>query len=368
MKILIAGAGSIGNHIANAARSFGWDVTLTDTDPLALERTRNNIYPGRYGRWDDAIELVAAHDLHSGENPDVVFVGTPPDMHVKVAIDLLDLTKPRAVVVEKPFCGPDLAGCAEFCERVRSRGIFAAVGYNHVLGENTVIAERALRGGAIGTVQTISARTREHWGGIFQAHPWLSGPSDSYLGFAARGGGAAGEHSHAINIWQHFAHAAGAGRVEQVSATLDVVRDRGCEYDRACFLTLTTCEGLVGDVVQDVVTAPTEKMARIQGDGGFVEWWVGYEPGNDAVLTGERAQPTRTQLLPKTRADDFKAEIGHIADVLEGRTGESPISLERGLDTMMVIAAAFESAVEGRRVRIDWARGYVLEALRRGDR
>ncbi len=30
------------------------------------------------------------------------------------------------------------------------------------------------------------------------AHPWLAGPQDSYLGFWRRGGGASGEHSHAI--------------------------------------------------------------------------------------------------------------------------------------------------------------------------
>ena len=42
----------------------------------------------------------------------------------------------------------------------------------------------------------------------------------------------------------------------------------------------------------------------------------------------------------------------------------SPISLERGLDTMMVIAAAFKSHETGRRVSIDWRAGYVPDALR----
>jgi hypothetical protein len=64
-----------------------------------------------------------------------------------------------------------------------------------------------------------------------------------------------------------------------------------------------------------------------------------------------------------TRADDFKAEIDHLTGIMEGRATSSPISLERGLDTMMVIAAAFKSDALGRRVRIDWARGYTPEAL-----
>ena len=42
---------------------------------------------------------------------------------------------------------------------------------------------------------------------------------------------------------------------------------------------------------------------------------------------------------------------------------DSPIALERGLDTMLVIAAIFRSAASGRKVRIDWQAGYVPDAL-----
>ncbi len=37
-SIRIVGAGSIGNHLAHAARTRGWLVTLTDIDRAALER------------------------------------------------------------------------------------------------------------------------------------------------------------------------------------------------------------------------------------------------------------------------------------------------------------------------------------------
>ena len=71
----------------------------------------------------------------------------------------------------------ELAGCAALWDRVKKDGLFAGVGYNHTLGRNTVLAEEILRSGLTGPVATISARTREHWGGIFKAHPWLLGPS-----------------------------------------------------------------------------------------------------------------------------------------------------------------------------------------------
>jgi len=361
-SIRIVGAGSIGNHIAHAARTRACRVTLTDCDPRALARARDEIYPGRYGAWDPAIFLKETRDAID-DPADVVFIGTPPDSHVALALETLAHVKPKVLLIEKPLAGPDLAQCDELLKASREAGVFCAVGYNHCLGQNTLLTEKIIRDGRLGKVITISARTREHWQGIFSAHPWLSGPSESYLGFSERGGGATGEHSHAINIWQHFAHCVGAGRVVEVSATLDRVAGNGTDYDRAAFITLKTDGGLIGDVVQDVVTSPSDKSARLQGDQGFIEWKVNAAPGKDMVAFGTMGGETEQTLIDKSRADDFIAEIDHLAEVMAGNLKKSSISLERGLDTMMVIAAVYRSHELGRRVRIDWARGYRPEAI-----
>ena len=142
-----------------------------------------------------------------------------------------------------------------------------------------------------------------------------------------------------------------------------MVKQDGADYDQLALLTLKTEHGLVGDVIQDVVTQPAEKSARLQGSSGFVEWRVNHRPGHDAVLSGQGGDTIQEELIAKTRPDDFKAEIDHLACVLNGTVSQSPINLERGLDTMMVIAAAFKSHNLGRRVRIDWSAGYVPEAI-----
>ncbi len=361
-SIRIVGAGSIGNHLAHAARTRGWSVTLTDIDRAALERARDEIYPARYGSWDSEIVLKDSREA-AADKADVVFIGTPPDTHVALAMEALKNVTPRVLLLEKPLAGPDLAGCDALAKAAKAAGVFAAVGYNHCLGKNTVLAEELLRSGVLGRLQTISSRTREHWQGIFNAHPWLSGPAASYLGFSARGGGACGEHSHGINIWQHFAHVIGAGRVVEVSATLDRVTAGGADYDQSAFLTLKTESGLIGDVIQDVVTSPAEKSARLQGEAGFVEWRVNAAPGKDSVTSGSTGGKTEEVMIAKTRPDDFIAEIDHLQAVMAGTISHSPISLDRGLDTMMVIAAAFRSNELGRRVRIDWNRGHVPEAI-----
>ena len=362
-KVIIYGAGSIGNHLAHACRDRGWDVLMADIDPEALKRTREDIYPSRYGNWDPDIRLRGM-DALPNEHFDVVIVGTPPDTHVRLATQALEKSSPQVVLIEKPLCDPSLEGVQKLVDLQKATGSFVAVGYNHTLTENSGRAAQILKQNSIGDPVTISARFREYWGGIFTAHPWLNGPKDTYLGFFERGGGASGEHSHAINIWQHFARLVGAGRIVEVSAAMDIVNDGLVNYDRICLINVRTEAGLVGDIVQDVVTEPPQKAARVQGTKGFLEWFVNYKSGHDAVHYWNGKGEVREELIKKTRSDDFKGEIDHIEHILKGGDrASSPISVERGLDTMLVIAAAHMSSRHKRSVRITYDRGYTPDAV-----
>ena len=124
-----------------------------------------------------------------------------------------------------------------------------------------------------------------------------------------------------------------------------------------------TESGFIGRVVQDVVTSPSRKWGRIQGRRGYVEWILGHQPGCDAVMWRAGDEESHEHLIEKTRPDDFKAELEHLRKVIEGDGVDSPISLERGLDTMLVIAAVHRSAGENRVVKIDYDRGYGPSAL-----
>jgi len=278
-KVKVLGAGSIGNHLAHASRRLGWQVAICDIDAAALERTRTEVFPGRYGAWDESIELYHVKDAPKSVY-DLIVVGTPPDSHIDLAIEAI-AEGPRAVLVEKPVCGPDLHRAQELLALAAKRDVSVFVGYDHVVGGAVVAALEKARG--LRRIETLDVEFREHWGGIFAAHPWLSGPQDTYLGFWKRGGGASGEHSHAINLWQHFARELGAGRVVDVTATLEYVKNDLVDYDSLCLLNLRTESGLVGRVVQDVVTQPPRKWARIQANDGYADLAIGFEPGVDRV-------------------------------------------------------------------------------------
>jgi predicted dehydrogenase len=359
-RIKIFGAGSIGNHLAHASRRMGWQVVVCDVSDEALERMRTQIYPSRYGQWDDAIRLFRNEAAPAG-GFDHIFIGTPPEHHLPLALEALK-EGPKAIIVEKPVCPPSLAYAQELWTRASGGPTRLYVGYDHVVGRASELAAELVCAGEIGAVQTLDVEFREHWGGIFAAHPWLDGPSDSYLGFWEQGGGASGEHSHAINLWQHFAHVVGGGRVRDVDARLRYVEEGRARYDDLCLLHLRTEGGLLGRVVQDVVTRPHRKRARIQGTTGAVEWVCNYDALGDAVVVHRPGKAEDVQPLAKSRPDDFIRELEHLeADLIT--SGASPLCLERGLDTMLVVAAAHRAEREATRVRLDYSRGYSHDAL-----
>jgi len=360
MKVVkIFGAGSIGNHLAHASRSLGYEVVMCDVDQAALDRTKNEIYPKRYGVWDHDILLCKPENAPKQEY-DLMIVGTPPDTHMEIALSAL-AEKPKAILIEKPLCGPDIKSLGRLYELATEQSTKLFVGYDHVVGWGAAEFCKQYLANEFGRSLTLDVEFREHWGGIFSAHPWLSGPWETYLGFSHKGGGALGEHSHALNLWQFFARKLSHGRIIEVQAKLDMVIDDKVEYDSMSFLNLTTETGFTGRCVQDVVTMPSRKCASIQGEQGTIA--LKLSPQKDLITLSKNGAPDETLSFEKTRPDDFIRELLHINECIFSDRIDSPISYEYGAETMLVIAAAHMSNKFGRTVYIDYSKGYHKEAL-----
>ena len=341
MKVKIIGAGSIGNHLTQASRRLGWDVVMVDADPAALRRMKETIYPSRYGRWDEGIGLYPSAEEPRG-GFDIICIGTPPDVRMDLAVRALD-ERPKILQLEKPLCAPSLEGLDRFLEKYRTQKETAAViGYDHAVSESIGMVLRTLQSGQIGEVETIDVEFREHWEGIFKAHTWLAGPQASYLGFWWRGGGASGEHSHALHLWQLLARHASLGHWFRVSSAMAMEQAEGADYDAVSAFSFVTTRGKVGRVVQDVVTLPPRKWARLQGRGGFIEWVCSGHPKGDIVRWAVRDGRTTEEVFEKTRADDFYREMLHLRDLIEKKASpeDSPIAVESGIAVMEVLATA----------------------------
>ena len=84
-KILIIGAGSVGNHFAKASRFLKFNTYVADISKKALERMKYKIYPSRYGFWDVKIKQISLGDFHMlKEKFDLIIIGTPPHTHLKI--------------------------------------------------------------------------------------------------------------------------------------------------------------------------------------------------------------------------------------------------------------------------------------------
>lgn len=356
IKVKIIGAGSIGNHHAHACRTMGWEITVVDNDPQALLRMKNEIYPKRYGAWDNAIKLSETSKAPRG-GFDVIYIGTPPHVRMSVALDALK-ENPRVLQMEKPAAPPTLEGVRAFVKEMKKHPKTAVVvGFNHIVAHNTKKVHDLIKENSLGKLLSLEAGIRSHWGNILKAHPWLKGPQDTYLGYWKKGGGAGGEHSHGLNLWQHFAHALGWGRVAEVGALFDYVKDGKAEYDRQCLLNLRTEKGLIGRVVQDVLTDPKKKWVDLQFENGSIEWWNDVTRTTDEVVVTVRGKEQQKVVIEKTRTEEFLKEAEHINDLLSGKIKikDSPIRFERGMETSIVLAVAHESHAKRKNIKVNYS-------------
>ena len=223
------------------------------------------------------------------------------------------------------------------------------VGYDHAVSRGAEMVRDMLLKRFIGQVITFDVEFRETWKGIFAAHLWLDGPKDSYLGYWRRGGGAGCEHSHALHLWLYFAQVLGMETTEAIDAQVlfDMKNDGVVEYDQIVFFNMRTENGIIGRVVQDVVTDPPKKTVRFQGTIGFIEWNISGSPDGDIIRYGA-GDVIQVMKIQKTRRDDFHEEMLHYDQLLRGEImpQKSPLSLTLGVEVMRILCEAYSMVAE----------------------
>lgn len=334
-KVKIYGAGSIGNHLSRAFRTIGYEVFVCDTDKAALERMKNEIYPSRYGAWDDNIKLFINEDMPK-QKYDFVVIGTPPESHTSIALKCLD-DGDTNILIEKPLTFPDDPNLELLKKKIEETESFVFVGYNHVVSKSIKHLEKIIKSKEFGEVLSIDVEFRENWDGIFKAHPWLDGPKDSYLGFIKKGGGSLCEHSHALNLWQHLATKCFLGEISDFHAFFKINKNNSLNYDEFVTINLQTQKNIVGRVIQDVVTKPHSKMAKLICEKGVIEWTCNYNGNSDLIkIINLKNEVTKIDFT-KTREQDFLEEVQYISSCLENKMRKNDISFENGFKTMELI-------------------------------
>jgi predicted dehydrogenase len=102
----------------------------------------------------------------------------------------------------------------------------------------------------------------------------------------------------------------------------------------------------------------------VQGTQGRIEWLANQGARGDVVRLVRADGSAEEFDFPKTRPDDFIQEMKHLEGVMSGAIAESPVSLARGLDTMLVVAAGYESGIHRKPYQIDYSKGHAHESVR----
>lgn len=311
VKIKIYGAGSAGTHFTRAALQRGWDVTIVDPDVEAFPRM-TGLYLLRYGEPMNGVQTYGlGAEPMGGYN--IVIIASPPETHMPLLAKVVT-ESPRAILVEKPLCPPN---ALEQAKSFLKYDIPMYCGYTHLLHADQFSVDPVTKD----RHYFLSVEFREAWSFVLKAHPWLKEPEDSYLGDWRRGGGALGEHSHAISMWQHIARTCGAGEVTRVSATVNY---RG-RYD--CFANVqmrTEDDRISGYVIVDTESNPAIKQAH---------------------LTSDYSDLGSSLHVQNFGRSDFGAELDHIVNRVT--QSSSPLNYKYGYLTAKVIAACHQSGLQG---------------------
>jgi len=353
MKILIYGAGSIGNHYANGFIDRDHDVNVTDISDVALERMKNDIYPQRYGDWNDKINLISIDNVR-GKKFDLVFIGTPPVNHMELSLKAIDEHNPKIIHIEKPISTPDLSGVKLLYQKANDKKIVLLNGYNHNLTQNVIKAKELIDNYNFGKPLIMNSNVNEHWGGIFEAHPWIKNLKDTYLSNFKLGGGAMSEHSHGINLWQTFSDYLNMGRIDYLTSNLVFEKTKDYEYDSIMSLNVKSEKGLVGNITQDVVTKPHKKNLEIIFEKGYINIINNFKKNIDRV---EYCLNSDLEYIdfPKNRKDDFLGAIINIENVFDNDiNNEISMSFNKAIETINIIKSSIKSNYDGVKVKVDY--------------
>ena len=195
-NILIFGAGSIGNHMTYASLKLGHNIFITDINSEALERMKKNIYPRRYGKWNNKINQINFKNLPDLKiNFDLIIIGIPPQHHLETFNYCKKNLKFKKILIEKPLCVYN----QKFLKyKILSPSVYC--GYNHSISPSFMYFLKKLNKLKRNKISNIEIYWKEGWSGILKAHFWMKNEFDSYLGNIKNGGGALHEHSHGLHL------------------------------------------------------------------------------------------------------------------------------------------------------------------------
>ncbi len=269
------------------------------------------------------------------DNPDIdaVYILLPNSLHAEYAIRAAQAGK--HVMCEKPMA-TSVADCQAMIAASRKAGKKLMIGYRSRFEPYNRLAIDLARSGHVGPTRLITAE-----------HGFPIKPDQWRLDKPLSGGGSMMD----IGIYSLNAARYLTGE-EPVEVTAVESTDRSdprfrTVEDRISFL-LRFPSGIIADCISSYSTG--HNSYRINGAQG----WIGMEPATPYAgqsMTIRKDGVTAPRTLPAPTKNQFAGQLDHLAECI--LTDKTPIVPgEEGLADMRVIEAIYQSAAQGRSIRI----------------
>jgi predicted dehydrogenase len=320
-SVLVAGAGSIGRrHLSNLRKLGMRRLAACDPDAERLKTVAEQMSAEGFADFDAALSAV---------KPDVVFICTPPVVHVEQALSAI--RSGADVFIEKP-----LSDRTEGLEVLRAeacqRGRVVQVGYNLRFNPGIKTLKRLLDDGIAGQILWARAEVAQylpHW------RPWQD-YRQSYTARRELGGGIILDASHEIDymLWL-------LGSPREVVCMAGQVSGLEVNVEDCATILIRFASGAQVDIHMDFVQRTASRSCVLAGDLARLEWDYAQNqvrilrPGSPAEIIDYEFDSNQMYIA---EVEDFLSRV-HLREVANRSLAEAELTLQ-------VALAALKSAAE----------------------
>lgn len=312
LSVLVAGCGSIGKRHARVLGELGLrDVRACDPVPAQRDAMATAV-PG--------VRLYESFEEGLRDKPDAVVIGTPPWLHIPMAVDAL-----RAgchVLCEKPL-SDTLEGVDELERAIAETGLRFMVALCFRFHEGHHRAKALLDAGAIGRLISIRALVGEHLPDVRPDYRDL---------FSSKTSGAF-DLMHEVDLALWYA----ASPVRRVACFSGNYSDIGIEAPDVAEVLIDFEDRRLASIHLDFFQRPRRRQTELIGTGGVIT--VEFAQWDRCALSWHQRGQWHHDEFATDRDDMFRAED---REFLEAVASDGPVrcDLAEGRKSMEVVARA----------------------------
>lgn len=322
-RVLIAGCGSIGRRHARVLQTLGIaNLEITDPNPAQRKALQQEVkVKGEYENYLDALSA----------RPDVVFICTPADLHIPLAVQALE--RGIAVFCEKPLSYTK-RGIDNLVAVLEKTKLPFAVGFCFRYHEALTEAKKLLSQGVIGEVKTLRLRMSEN----------LSVVRPDYRNLATLVTGGVYDLTHEIDL--AFWFAGKEAKVADLQILDGIASDLGFQRPDFSFLSMKFTNRICAQIYLDYFSVPRTRVTEIMGTEGtlrleFADWNV----AELALFRKDRSE-WQVHRIPTARDTMFRLEDEEFLRFASGENVFPACPLEEAMKSLEVLDRALKRYTE----------------------